>query len=248
MKKIKIFLFVIWGLLSVWLCTPSSDTVTGEKDTPEITLPERLNFLVYEYFQLNSILPLGDGFVHVNNYWGDPFYAVYLGYDAKRLSEDERRSYYRLTGEDNLDNRFEHFDAEPPEAALAEMIDRIDVISSSDFNGIPPGESLAGKFRFYSASAWPTIQSGRSIWIKETQTEFCQRFNYYPFYHQYAPIQGLLSDHAPQDFYLLDYHGDKHPGAILVVDEIPEIKEHVFTISYYEGHKVWSVDVPAKFD
>ena len=175
-------------------------------------------------------------------FWlSEPVYAIRITYKLKRIPDSEQIILKHKTGEDGA-RRFEHYNSEGPTDALAHKFDRIDIISNTNFNGIPAGESLASKFDFYSSSAWPAIQAGRSENVGGG-TDFAKQFGFYPFCSMYTPLHKSLDKVIPEDLYLLDAH-----LAVFVAKEVPEIKEHIFTISYYEGDKVWSVDIPAVFE
>ena len=224
--------------------------------------------LVGGYYRLLEIIP------HVNKqryctfsgffYWffaSEPFYAIGLAYKARKIPDDESQ-LLRVQHEEDGSHIFYHPDFSVSDDVLVNRFDKIDIVSNADFNDIPAGQSLASKFEFFSTSAWPIFRKDPDMICTEgsghynkvissyLDTDFGKKFHNYPFNDFFKPVHKDISELTSDDLYLLsaELHAQNRMSACLVAKEVPEIKEHIFTISYYEGDKVWSVDIPAVFE
>lgn len=251
--------------LCLFSCHPEpSSVVDTEQDTnkEDLSGPKTdgsdmlfLPYLIDDYYELER-LSASYAYLRPQLYThspeDEPYYLLKVYYKSRLLSEGEKIAFRQKTGEDNPNMSFFHYpiDSYGPVAVLAHFFDRMDIISTSAFNDIPAGQSLQSKIEFMSASAWPVIKAGKSsapdntIWKDTDYYQYYGRFSGgYGFSILFVPVQGLLSDLDSDALYLLD------PGtSFFLIKEIPDIKEHVFTITFYEGEKVWYVDLPITFD
>lgn len=232
-------------------CNPRVEQIADDPSSPfpGQSENETAPWLVDAYYRLNNLSTLQESYTFVTNSSGKNFLALWIKYNTTILSQDEWEEYIQETGESK--HRFAHYtESDGGTHALAHKIDRIEIVSNNDFNDIPAGSSLTSKFLFLSASAWPVIQVGRVIRLNKEEdranTVFGQYFGYYYFNLSFTPVQGLLSELAPESLYLLEYD-TFHAPAVLLTEEIPEIKTHIFTVTYYEGEKEWRVDFPVNF-
>ena len=261
MKYISIF-FITGFLMST--CGPVGKTnITASKDTVLEDIDSGYiqpgsgysSYFVDMYLRLRSLKPNIERY-QLYGYNGffycffakEPRYIICLTYEYEQLSYAEKSILRYKLGEGEQ-RKFYHPD-DLPTSALVNKFDKIDIVSNSDFNEIPAGESLASKFEFFSSTAWPIFQANDNAEIRIKDTDFHKIFEYYPFNYLFEPIHKDVSNLTPDDLYLLySFVGDReHMSACLMAKEVPEIKEHIFTISYYEGDKVWSVDIPAVFE
>lgn len=250
MKRIHLYLALL--LLPIIACTGNSSSKENEHIGDEINanVPQYFAPFVNSYFRLESIQPYNEGFFKIEKLSGEVFYTIQLDYSVKMLSDEQKKQFYHVTGEDKCN--FAQYDYKGPTRALAHMIDCIDITSNAAFNGLAAGESLRSKFSFLSASAWPAIQKGKTEQLSDSEmkaTEYFRIFNSYLFDDTYAPVQGLLTELGRENLSLLECAGaNGYRQAVLVAREIPEIKTHIFTIKFTEGKKTWSVDIPAAFE
>lgn len=212
--------------------------------------------LVWNYYRLVSLA----GYKERGERWSSSLgfyyrpdakrYIIGIGYEARRLSEYEIKEVWAKNGENGV-RKLNSFDGGWSENALINKIEKIEIVSNANFNEIPAGQSLASKFEFFSGSAWPILQSAEeNVQVYAGRTDFGKLFGFYPFCTSFEPIHKDISDLKADDLiYLFIFVGQPmHMSACWMAKEVPEIKEHVFTISYFEGDKVWSVDIPAVFE
>lgn len=108
----------------------------------------------------------------------------------------------------------------------------IDIVSSANFNGIEPGESISTKVMFFALSIKLFIDSNYTIYGNWNDTEM-KKFEalhscmYSEVYSEWQPIYVPLNDVEQSDMALLN----STMGLRLSFVEIPEVKEHTFTVT-----------------
>lgn len=112
----------------------------------------------------------------------------------------------------------------------------IDIVSSANFNGIEPGESISTKVMFFALSIQLFIDSNYTIYGNWNDAEM-KKFEalhscmYSEVYSEWQPIYVLLKDVKPTDMALLN----STMGLRLSFVEIPDEKEHTFTVTITEA-------------
>lgn len=108
----------------------------------------------------------------------------------------------------------------------------IDIVSSANFNGIEPGESISTKVMFFALSIQLFIDSNYTIYGNWNDAEM-KKFEalhscmYSEGYPEWQPIYVPLNDVEQSDMALLN----STMGLRLSFVEIPEVKEHTFTVT-----------------
>lgn len=121
--------------------------------------------------------------------------------------------------------------------AIANEFTGVEIVSDGDFNGIAAGESLRSVTKIISASAFEYIWGGY-----ENPYDWRTKPDEYRYgwgfeggitnSGGYYPVLNTLDKLVPDDMKLLD------PTMIyLRFTEIPQIKEHTFTVTFREGEK-----------
>ena len=115
-----------------------------------------------------------------------------------------------------------------------------------DFNDIPAGGSLASKMMLFTWSVWPSVKAGKDVGHQNTDL-YCQYFyNPIPDFPSYSYISKQLDSLVKDDLYLIGAT-DRAP-VMFMFTELPEIRQHVFTVTFTEGENTWSIQIPADFD
>ena len=241
----KAFLPLILTILAA-SCSPGAKE--NPEDDPVAGYAEYSHYIPCMYVRLLGLKPYQEGFglePHaLKNF--QYRYSLMLGYDVQRLQENELKSFRESTGEKK--GKFLDHDADGWGSILCNWLDGITVSSSAVFNGIPAGESLNSKVMLFSWSVWPSIKAGKDVGHSAADL-YCKYlyFNPIPNFPSYSYISGQLDSLEGDDLYLIAADKDRAP-AIFIFTEQPEIKQHVFTITYTEGDQRWSIDIPAVFD
>lgn len=179
-------------------------------------------------------------------------YTLMVEYDFQLLNDFEEKKFRETTGE--KEGRFMYWDVDPGGYILCNRFSSIRITSTADFNEIPAGESLSSKIMLFTWSVWPSIQAGKDLKERDGEKDLYSRYFYFnpiPKCHSYSPVNKLLDDLDEGDlFYLGADNSHIRPEvcpALFMFTEIPEVKQHVFTVTYFEGDLTWSVDIPADF-
>ena len=199
------------------------------------------------YDDLESLVPYQSGFMlepHALKH-NERKAVLAIGYQIRHLDEWEQEEIREASGEKR--GSFIHSDAFAPARMLRNRIDGIEITSDVPFNDIPAGESLCSKMELFTASAWPCLQAGKDLSFPRGGVDdaYFNAFYFNPVPDNLYPIAKRLDKLEEGDLYYMD--SDHYPAYILPL-ETPEVKEHVFTITYYEGERAWSVEIPAVFE
>lgn len=244
----QILFFIL--LLSMLSC---SEPNHGEEDTPygdasyEHAIP-------CAYAHLNGLKPYGDiGFgiePHTMKSGRTKRYVLMVGYDIDLLDDFEEKEFRKTTGE--KEGTFLNWDVDPGGYILCNRFSGLSITSSADFNDVPAGSSLSSKIMLFSWSVWPSIQAGKDLKERGGDKDLYSRYFYFnpiPDCHSYSPVNKLLDNLNEGDLFYLGADNDWKDvcPALFMFTEIPEITQHVFTVTYFEGEQSWSVEIPADF-
>lgn len=173
-------------------------------------------------------------------------YVLMLDYDVRRLTASEEAAFRETTGERK--GKYLHWDADGDGGILCHRFDRILITSSADFNGIPSGEPLSSKIMLFTWSVWPSVNAGKDVGNGSMENDLYHQYFYVhnpiPNFPSYSIISKKMNQLNAYDLYLIG--ADRGP-VLFMFTELPEIKQHVFTLSFHEGNRVWSIDIPAVF-
>lgn len=249
MKHIAIAL----ALLTVFACIPQVATQQDNKNSVTQQNGEDGWSGIYNrvpgwYSRLNNIKPYKSGFALEPNalrFLKEQRYVLMLDYDKTVLTESEDRRFRESTGES--EGRYLDHDADAPPSYLSNMFNKITVISSEDFNEIPAGESLASKIMMFTWTAWPSVKARKDVGNPNSGL-FHDYFyvNPVPEFKSCSPLTKMLEDLDDEDLFLIACDAGRFP-TIFMFTEFPEKKQHIFTVTYYEGEQMWTADIPADF-
>lgn len=179
-------------------------------------------------------------------------YTLMIEYDFRLLNDFEEKIFRETTGE--TEGWFMYSDVDPGGYILCNRFSAISITSSADFNEIPAGESLSSKIMLFSWSVWPSIHARKDLNERGGEKDLYSQYFYYdpiPRCHSYSPVNKLLEDLDEGDlFYLGADNSQVRPDvcpALFMFTETPEVKQHVFTVTYFEGDQSWSAVIPADF-
>lgn len=200
------------------------------------------------YVRLKGLAPHDGGFgIEPNTNKGARVrrYVLMVDYDCEELKDSDEKLFRDSTGE--REGLFLHSDAFPGHRILSHWIDKIIITSNADFNDIPAGKSISSKVMIFTWSAWPSIKAKKDIGQEEDL--YNAFYNYFytnpkPGCPAYSSLTKSMVDLSEDDLYLLG--SGKYP-VLFMFTELPEIKQHLFTITYYEGENSWSLDIAADF-
>lgn len=246
----------IMGLLALLLAVLSC---SEKKNTGE-EIPDGYgdygHYIPCAYAHLNGLKSYGEiGFgiePHTMKAGRTKRYVLMVEYDIDLLDDFDEMKFRETTGE--KEGRFLDRDSDPGGYILCNRFSGVSVTSSADFNGIPAGESLSSKIMFFSWSVWPSIQARKDLKERGGDKDFYSKYFYFdpiPDCHSYSPVNKVLEDLDEGDLFYLGADNDRIRKdvcpALFMFTEIPEVKQHVFTVTYFEGDQSWSVDIPADF-
>lgn len=161
-----------------------------------------------------------------------------------KLSAFEKNTIYEQIG-DTTYNRVKT----GGDRAVVNNFTSIDIISSAQFGQIPAGESLASKVVFYGATIKPYLDSGYttlgnwSVWGDYPEDGW---FGGNDCYEEWTPIVKNVSEVTSDDLQLLGY---RTPTNELHFTEVPEVKEHTFTVTIVdEGGYVMTASIDYVFE
>lgn len=154
--------------------------------------------------------------------WGGPHLIIH--FTGKELNSDDLAYLRKAVGD--VSKICPHGDFEPTPCFITNKIRSIEVISTNDFNDIPAGNSLASKLTFLSGAVLPSIVN-KSYDI-ETDPETDKYFwSVYYISPSCTPLIAPLFEINPDDLYLLDSR-----RTFIFFNELPEVKEHTFTVTF----------------
>ncbi|MBQ6763393.1 MAG: hypothetical protein IJP49_11645 [Bacteroidales bacterium] len=252
MKNLIFLIQMIFLLLSSLSC---SEQKHDDEEVPD-GYSDYAHAIPCAYANMKGLMPYGEtGFgiePHTTKPGRTERYVLMIEYDIRLLDDFEEKKFRETTGE--KEGRFMHWDVDPGGYILCNRFSGVSITSSADFNDIPAGESLSSKIMFFSWSVWPSIQAGKDLKERGGEKDLYSKYFYFnpiPRCHSYSPVNKLLDDLDEGDLFYLGADNylisrDVCP-ALFMFTEIPEVKQHVFTVTYYEGDQSWSVDIPAEF-
>lgn len=120
----------------------------------------------------------------------------------------------------------------------------VDLISDTDFNGIKAGESLGGVVKLLALSPYRWLTSGSKVtfdWNQYNDDLFLSCIE--KTIAQLFPVNGFLKDLTAEDLKLLGTRPLQ-----LYFTELPSIKEHTLTITFYEGESSYAASTKVVFE
>lgn len=239
---------ILLGALSLTACMTVAE-VQGEGTEDkgqEVGFADYIHQIPCCYVTLEGLKAYESGFgiePHtINSY--NRRYVLMIDYDTKRLSDNEEKAFRETTGERN--GKYLDHDADGWGLILCNRLDGITITSTADFNDIPAGSSLASKIMLFTWSVWPSVKAGKDVGHQNSDL-YCQYFyNPIPDFPSYSYMSKQLDLLAQDDLFLISA-ADRAP-VLFMFTERPEIKQHVFYITFTEGEKTWSLQIPADFD
>lgn len=120
----------------------------------------------------------------------------------------------------------------------------VDLVSDTDFNGIQAGESLGGIVRLHALSPyrWLASESKDTFdWKRYDDTTFWPNKSAFPI-SQLFPVNHFLKDLTTDDLRLLMWG-----HTFLYFEELPVIKNHTLTLTFYEGETAFSASTQVVF-
>lgn len=204
-------------------------------------------YLVSSYRQLTGLYAKGDCFVLQKDKNGRQIPCFNVTFDTKKVDEDQVAAWRKMEKEGS----FLQSDAFPPVAVLLHSFQRIEIVSDQPFAEIAPGNTIGKYVRFYASSALPCLEAKDdsrcfdNVRKRGETVDYCSSFINYPFHERIAPVSALVSELKETDLSLLGTMN--MVDVVFAFEMIPEIKEHVFTITFYEDTSSWRMDVPVVF-
>lgn len=253
MKNTIFLIQIIFLLLSMLSC---SEQKHDDEEAPD-GYSNYAHAIPCAYAQMKGLMPYGETGFGIEPHTIKPGrterYVLMVEYDIRLLDDFEEKKFRETTGE--KEGRFMYWDVDPGGNILCNRFSGVSITSSADFNDIPAGESLSSKIMFFSWSVWPSIQAGKDLKERGGEKDLYSKYFYFdpiPRCHSYSPVNKMLDDLDEGDLFYLGADNylisrDVCP-ALFMFTEIPEVKQHVFTVTYYEGDQSWSVEIPAEFD
>lgn len=121
----------------------------------------------------------------------------------------------------------------------------MDLVSDTDFNGIKAGESLGGIVRLHSLSPYRWLISGSKVtfdWTLFNDVTFWPNNTSALPIKQLFPVNSYLKDLSPNDLKLLMVN-----HTFLYFEELPTIKKHTLTLTFYEADSAISSSTQVVF-
>lgn len=251
MKRTYILLLIISLFLGAISCSeqPSDNNSNDPESLWESEGTSRNIPCFYE--QLNEIKPYrGIGFgiePHTDNSGRIKRHVLMIDYSCRVLSSAEEKDFRETTGERNGHYKYSYH---PGGYILCNRFTGISITSSEDFNEIPAGESLASKIMMFTWSVWPSINAGRDLNERGGEKDLYTKYFYFnpiPDFGSYSPVTKMLDSIEEDDLYYNGADNNECCPALFMFTELPDIKQHVFTVTYYEGEQKWSINIEADF-
>lgn len=246
--RTKLFYGILLCFLALTACTPVSDEPgeNTENKGLEVGFANYIHQIPCCYVTLEGLKVHEAGFgiePHtINSY--NRRYVLMIDFDTQRLSGKDEKAFRETTGERH--GKYLDHDADGWGFILCNRLDGITITSTADFNDMPAGSSLASKLMLFTWSVWPSVKAGKDVG-HENADLYCQYFyNPIPDFPSYSYISKKLDRLAQEDLFLIGAT-DRAP-AILMFTEMPEIKQHIFSVTFTEGERTWSIQIPADFD
>lgn len=134
-------------------------------------------------------------------------------------------------------------DSQGPTSYCTNRFTSIEVTSNQTYNDIPAGEDISSKFTFLAGAILPSIENqwGEYGSIEDVVPEaisWTTRYLAIPCY----PLFGTLTEIKPDSLYLLEAI-----RMFLFFKEIPEQKEHTFTVTFKEADFQFSNSITVNF-
>lgn len=223
MKRVSLFIFATLVIVIMGCSQNGQPHIVG--DTPPISEHFLDDLITAESLNLTQI--------ESNNGQLSPILIKFE--QLTKLSAYEKSQIYEQIGDTSF-NRVKH----GGDRAVVNNFTSIDIISSAQFGQIPAGESLASKVVFYGATIKPYLDSGYttlgnwSVWGDYPEDGW---FGSNDCYEEWTPIVKKISEMTSDDLQLLGY---RTPTIELHFTEVPEVKEHTFTVTITDtiGRKI----------
>ncbi len=121
----------------------------------------------------------------------------------------------------------------------------LDIVSDSDFNGIPAGNSIASKFKFVSLSPYQWLVNKLKFDWKNLDDDYRELGfrSYGSHFSQMSPVVCDVENLGYSSLQLLDCQDIR-----LVLEERPSVKHHKFTVTFYESDKSISSTIEVYFE
>lgn len=208
-------------LATMFCCVACDDNKPELKPAPEDTGIAIDNSILHELFETDSLV--------LNDAGCDD--RVQLVFYGRQLRGEELQQAF----DDLNDNKYEGKKRVADFCSYATLHD-LDLVSNQQFGDIKAGESIASKVMYVSYTIAPYIASGYKevgVWTEELLASYYyfesgdSMFFFRAHNHElYTPIVKPLNEVKPEDTFLV-------PGWVTSLNfiEIPDIKEHTFTLT-----------------
>lgn len=220
MKRVSLFIFAMLAIAMVGCAEKEQYRID---DVPPINEHFLDDLITAETLNLTQI--------ESNNGQSSPILITFE--QLTKLSAAEKSQIYKQIGDTSY-NRHKH----GGDRAVVNNFISIEITSSAQFGQIPAGESLASKVVFYGSTIKPYLDSGYttlgnwSVWGDYPEDGW---FGSNDCYKEWTPIVKNVSEVTRDDLQLLGYRA---PTNELHFTEVPEVKEHTFTVTITDewGH------------
>lgn len=188
-----------------------------------------------------EVLPINESLIDVY-YLATPANPIRISEYGSMGVEDHRLLYININGAEKApllemrqrydDTHFNSYIHQPGRyAVFANDFTSVDLVSDADFNDIEAGQSLGGVVRLHALSPYRWLSSGSKVtfdWEHFFDDSFWPDRGVLPIGQLY-PVNAFLKDLTPDDLklLLLNY-------TLLYFCELPAIKTHTLTLTFYE--------------